>query len=50
MLMMWDVNLDLKDFKDGAQVMLRGRMFQCFGPITAKDLSKIDLAYNGAFL
>lgn len=41
---MWDVNLDLKDSVDGAQVTLWGRMFQSFGPMTVKDLSKSDLA------
>ena len=48
--MMCDVNLDLKDSKDGAQVTLRGRMFHSFGPFTAKDLLKIVLAYEGALL
>ena len=39
--MMWDVNRDLKDSRDGAQVTLRGRMFHSFGPVTANDESYI---------
>ena len=42
--MMWDVNRDLKDSRDGAQVTLRGRMFHSFGPVTATDESYIDFA------
>ena len=38
--MMCHVILDLKDSKDGTQVMLRGRMFQSFGSATANDFSR----------
>ena len=37
--------MDFNDSKDGAQVTLRGGMFQSVGPVTAKDLSKMEFVY-----
>ena len=39
-LLIKDVNLDLKDSRDEADVILWGMMFQSLGPMTAKDFSK----------
>ena len=49
MLKICDVNFDLKDSKDEAQVTLRGRMIHSFGPVTAKDESYMDGAQAGEF-